>query len=436
MTRQELEALADRYALQHGLPAALVRGVIQRESGWNPAATSGKGAMGLMQLMPDTAGDLGIADPYDPEQNIAGGTRYLAQLYDRYKDPRLALGAYHAGMGNVQKYGNQVPPFKITQDYVQALAPLWGETMIPTTAFPQFALAGIGRPPPAAAGGVLGAMPAQSLLGSTQPQSLLDRFAPGSGYGYDVALGIANTQGPPMTALAGGFAHAKDRAFERQMAEANLGLAQSKLSMPPKPTSAMRNYEYLISQNVDPKTARAAAFGRQGLTVNVGQPGTTQYGSVPSGYTRTITAEGQAIDMPNPGTEAYEKRQQAKRTSDSAITAINKLKSLVDVHGEGLGLIGDPGVKLEMGTLYEEILAALGTLSNAGVMDQGEVQRFRESLPDPREKFTFAGGKDIKQAYDVLLQRMYRVKGEKMPEKGPKPTHRMNPQTGEIEPIS
>ena len=95
--------LIDYYSVYYGLDPNLVRAVIQAESGGNPRALSPKGAAGLMQLMPDTANQMGAKDRFDPEQNIASGTRYLRTLLDRFHSVELALWAYNAGPGAVRK---------------------------------------------------------------------------------------------------------------------------------------------------------------------------------------------------------------------------------------------------------------------------------------------------------------------------------------------
>lgn len=116
--RQRFSADVDRIATQYRLDPALMHAVISAESSYNPWAVSPKGAMGLMQLMPGTAERFGVNNPYDPIANMHGGARYLRWLLDQFNDPRLAVAAYNAGEGAVQKYGNQVPPYQETQTYV------------------------------------------------------------------------------------------------------------------------------------------------------------------------------------------------------------------------------------------------------------------------------------------------------------------------------
>jgi soluble lytic murein transglycosylase-like protein len=113
-----------RAASDYGVSKALLRAVIHAESAFNPLAISAKGAQGLMQLMPGTAGDLGVANVFDAAQNIEGGARYLARLLkDFHGDERLATAAYNAGEAAVQKYGD-VPPYDETRLYVQRVATL------------------------------------------------------------------------------------------------------------------------------------------------------------------------------------------------------------------------------------------------------------------------------------------------------------------------
>jgi len=120
----EFDGLIEEASRRYGLSTALIRAVIRTESAFDTLAVSPAGAQGLMQLMPALAADLGVADAFNPRQNIMAGTRYLSRLLREHEgNLPLALASYNAGPGNVARYQG-IPPFKETQQYVETITRL------------------------------------------------------------------------------------------------------------------------------------------------------------------------------------------------------------------------------------------------------------------------------------------------------------------------
>lgn len=145
-TTSDLEAIFEEAANTFGVSKDLLKSIAKTESNFNPSATSKAGAMGIMQLMPATAQALGVSNPYDARENIIAGASMISSLLTKYNgNTSLALAAYNAGSGNVDKYGG-IPPFAETQNYVQkVLAGIGEEIQIPSTASSLFDLTGDAR---------------------------------------------------------------------------------------------------------------------------------------------------------------------------------------------------------------------------------------------------------------------------------------------------
>ncbi|HBY71072.1 MAG TPA: lytic transglycosylase domain-containing protein [Lachnospiraceae bacterium] len=126
---KSFDDIFEEAANKYNVPVNLLKAIGKAESGFDPKAVSRCGAQGVMQLMPATAASLGVKNAFDPEQNIMGGAKFIAQLLDKYDgNTKLALAAYNAGMGNVAKYGG-VPPFKETQNYVVKVMEYMGQNL-------------------------------------------------------------------------------------------------------------------------------------------------------------------------------------------------------------------------------------------------------------------------------------------------------------------
>lgn len=123
---ESVNQLIEEAARKYDIDPLLVHSVIRAESNYNPFAVSGKGAQGLMQLIPATAERFNVTNSFDIRQNIDAGARYLKHLIETFGDERLAVAAYNAGEGAVERYHRKVPPFRETQEYVERVGRTYG----------------------------------------------------------------------------------------------------------------------------------------------------------------------------------------------------------------------------------------------------------------------------------------------------------------------
>ena len=293
----DYRALAAQIAEQEGVDPSLFTRLVNQESRFKPNAVSSAGAMGLAQLMPGTARDLGV-DPNDPVQNLTGGARYLRQQMDKFKDPRLALAAYNAGPGNVQKYGG-VPPFKETQNYVAKILGSAGGPTISSRSkpMPQQTMPPQ-QPPQQQPRGILEMFGVQKMDPEAQGETALPFYQRPtfSNLMGDLAVGFNSMRLRPDEGLAQRIGGRRQQ--REQQAQTNRSieyLSQQPGSEPfiemiraggqvpavlqayqaakqpaaQDQTAGMQNYQYLLSQGVDPKDAMERAFGGGGTTINM-----------------------------------------------------------------------------------------------------------------------------------------------------------------------
>lgn len=392
-------------ARRYGVPEDLFLRVVQQESAFNPEAVSSAGAIGLTQLMPGTAADLGV-DPRDPLQNLEGGARYLAQQLDTFGDPALALAAYNAGPGRVRQYGG-IPPFEETQNYVNRILGGGAAPMTATMSTRGAAMDGMQQPR-----GVLEFMGIQRRDPSAEGETALPfyerpRFADFIG---GLAVGLNELRQEPSAAIPQIVAAGKERRQQARTANQTVAMLRQRgredlasavetgaltareavglAYQQPDQTSAMQNYNYLISQGVSPEEALQRAFSG-GTTINM--PGAPTIGTIPPGY--------QAVQDPETGRFRFEpieggpveaaaaaaaaqaegRGELAARAGNVVLEDINRIQSIIDE--SDLPVTGMTGALLRNvpGTNAYDVSALATTIrANIGF---DRLQQMREASP-------------------------------------------------------
>ena len=389
----DYRALASQIAQQEGVPVDLFLRLVNQESRFNPNAVSGAGAIGLAQLMPGTARDLGV-DPNDPTQNLTGGARYLRQQLDAFGQPDLALAAYNAGPGNVRKHGG-IPPFKETQNYVSTIlgAPATqGRTS--TRGSQPMAQPMQQQPQQQQPMGILEMMGVQKRDPSAQDQTALpfyqrDQFKNAMG---GIAMAANTLSGRPDENLAKQVqANRQQRDLTQRSSKTAQWLSQQPGGEPyvemlkanADPAAVLQAYQTAITGGGDPTAIRSLRMqaADAGLV-----PGTPEYqefmlyeGGAPSNF-RALDMQARAAGY-EPGTPDYERfmasrgafektAQAAQATAETAeaqqlIEMTRNLPGLYDVVDE-LSALADVATYTAAGRAADELAKQAGMPASEG----------------------------------------------------------------------
>ena len=393
----DYRALAAQIAQQEGVPPDLFLRLVNQESGFNPDAVSSAGAIGLAQLMPGTAGDLGV-DPRDPVQNLTGGARYLRQQLDAFGQPDLALAAYNAGPGRVRQYGG-IPPFRETQNYISAI--LGAPSSAPAVTGGQ-PMAMMQEQQPT---GILEMMGIQRRDPNAQGQTALpfyqrDRFKDFAG---NIAIAANQLRQQPDANLPKAIQAGRQGRQDEQRANRTLEWlrtqpngeqfaqmieaggspaavlqAYQKAMAPPPPeqTAGMQNYQFLLAQGMDPQTAMERAFAGGGTNIQIDQRAAGKFEDAFAAADAATIAE-----VSNAGMQAIRNAgriDELDRLLQSAPTgAEGYLKSVAGQYGINTEGLDD----IQAATALINTLVPEQRQPGSGPMSDADLELFKQSLP-------------------------------------------------------